>query len=302
MAVNQFKEKITTKEKLKFMLWKLLHWSKYKRFKKLLKQDINAISIRPGIKFGYYGSKGNQVSDTKDHINLFWEFQWKPIDQVVKNIRDANMDTVLDLSHQLFAVYNEDYNWRLDAESENRVRALLTTLRNEGVLHLVKILYPLDEPNLKEHRVTKETLRDAVAICRKMISEFKELAGAKLGVIYYGRGEIFGTEYFDIIGLDDYRMSAESLFLPDVGVYAKKIMSKLSSNQKVWIVPGGYVHQSVKEFVNWAASQDRVYAIIPFMWDCKNHPDSELANTGGIKHNGMADEYRAAGKLVIGKQ
>ena len=281
--------------KVKKFFWKLFNYKKYKKFKSMLYKDLSSDTIRSGMKFGYYGCTNSQVEETKDHINLLWEFQWKPIDDVIANIRKAKMDTVLDLYHQLF-LNPEPNNIKLDANSATRVRALFDKLKQEGLLKYIKILYPIDEPNLPGQTLTETAIEEITNLVRSIALDYEELKGVKLGVIYAARHPFLGMRFYDIIGLDDYDKSAEELFFPELGEYDSKIMKYLQPHQQVFVVPGGYVKQSPKEFINWASNNSKVYGIIPFIWEDKQFEG------GGIKNNGMADEYRAAGKLVIGKQ
>lgn len=283
-------------KKLKKFFWKIFHYNDYKRFKKLLAREPIRENIRSGLKFGYYGCTNNQVEETKDHVNLLWEFQWKPIDQVIENIRKAKMDTVLDLYHQLFLNPEPD-NIKLDSNSATRVRALFNRLRQEGLLKYIKVLYPIDEPNLPGQTLTEKTIEEVTSLVRSVASEYEELKGVKLGVIYAARHPFLGMRFYDIIGLDDYDKSAEELFFPELGEYDSKIMKYLQPHQKVIVVPGGFgkYKQNPKEFINWASSNEHAYGVVCFIWEGKQFEG------GGIKDNGMADIYRKYGKIVISK-
>ena len=285
------------------LIWKTFHYKQYKKFKCMLKQDLTPNGIRKGMKFGYYGCFHNQVNETRDHTNLLWEIRQKPLEQVIANIRSANTDTVLDISTELWQANTEGHNVVRD-DAEIKLRGLLSTLRKEGVLHLVTVLYPHDEPNLSRYGITEKELRRAISVTRKVASEFYELMGVKVGVIYYGGSYPYPCiDLFDIVGMDWYERSSEYLFLPKEGIYEKYILSKLHPGQQVWVVPGGYVKQDPKPFVNWANSKSVVYGIIPFIW---NHPKYNGTTNSAdfstdIHTNGMANIYRQAGLIVTGR-
>ena len=289
--------------KVRMFIWKLTHYKQYKKFKSMLKQDLISANIRPGMKFGYYGCFYDQVNETKDHTNLLWEIRQKPLEQVIANIRNANTDTVLDIGAELWQT-GPDGKVSFRDDAEVKLRGLLSTLRKEGILHLVKVLYPHDEPNLPRYGITEKDLRQAINITRKVASEFYELMGVKLGVIYYGGDYPYPCiDLFDIVGMDWYERSPEYLFLPKEGIYEKYILSKLQPGQQVWVVPGGYLKQDPKPFVNWANSKSVVYGIIPFIW---NHPryDGTMNSADfstDIHTNGMANIYRQAGLIVTGR-
>lgn len=294
------------KTKVRMFFWKVTHYSKYKKFKNMLKQDITPGSVKQGMKFGYYGCFYDQVKETKDHTNLLWEIRQKPLEQTIKNIKDQNTDTVLDISGELF---DRDANNKLilREDADERLRQLFRRLRSEGILHLIKVLYPNDEPNLSENEPAidlKESIRNSTMLVRRVAAEFKELANVKLGVIYFGGNYPYvGIEHYDIVGMDWYKRDAEYLFLPKEGLYERYIVSKLQPGQQIWVVPGGYLKQDPKPFINWISTKEEAYGVIPFIW---NHPkyngtmDSGDFNTD-IHTNGMANIYRQAGLIVTGR-
>ena len=275
-------------------VWEFFNRGEIERFKKLLNRELTPENIRPGMYFGYYGCTEKQVEETLDHVNLLWEFQWKPLDEVVENIRRANMDTVLDISHQLFTRYSNGY--RLTAESENNLKELFDRLKKEKLLHHIKVLYPFDEPNLPGQTLSLECLEDTIRLTKKVASMYSELDGVKTGCIFAARHPIVGMHLFDIVGLDDYTQSAEELLYPKFGAYAKKILKNLQPHQMLFVVPGGITRQSPKEFINWASENEKVWGIIPFMWNAVQFGKDD------IRDNGMVEEYRKAGLLIVAKK
>ena len=75
-----------TVTKTRMFLWKVTHYSKYKEFKNMLKKDLNPDTVKPGMKFGYYGCFYDQVSETKDHTNLLWEIRQKSLEIKIQTL------------------------------------------------------------------------------------------------------------------------------------------------------------------------------------------------------------------------
>lgn len=250
---------------------------------------------RTDILYGYYASLGEQVAEVKDHTNLHWEAQFDGPVKAAQNIRDAKTLTVLDVGYQLFTKYPGSNKLMIHPDAETRLRGFLSFLKTEEVLHYVEVIYPLDEPNLNLRNV--KDIYVAVDVVKRVASEFQELDGYKLGVIYWDESAYTGIELFDWVGFDNYDAKSSILIEPD-GRYFK-MLEQLRPDQMTMLVPGGAFGQDPTPFVNFAQGRPEVVAIIPFVWfDVINEKETFL----GIKSKpDIMQKYIAAGKEVTGK-
>lgn len=248
---------------------------------------------RTDILYGYYASLGEQVAEVKDHTNLHWEAQFDGPAKAVQNIKDANTFTVLDVGYQVFT--SDGGKKTILPDAEQRLRDFLRYMQYNNVLHYVEVLYPLDEPNLQLRN--PNDIYAAVDIVKRVASEFQELDGYKLGVIYWDESAYTGIELFDWVGFDNYDAKS-SIFTEPNGRYFQ-MLAQLRPDQKTLLVPGGAFDQDPTPFVNFAQGRPEVVAIIPFVWfDVINDKENFL----GIKSRPeMAQKYIAAGKELTGK-
>ena len=266
-------------------------YAAYRQYEKKKKSDITIPlpeRLRTDLKFGYYGTLGNQIKETFDHINVLWEAPMTGSDPI-RSIRDAGIDTILDVQACVFK-----HNSRWDSSFRENAEELLTIffdqLRSEGILHLIKVIVPIDEPNA----TTKEAdLRQAVEVIRKVIPNYHELDGVKLASIYYGGKPYFATELFDIIGFDKYNRRS-GIFSP--GAMYDELKSLLKPGQQTIIMPGGSYGQDPTPFVNFAHANPEVWGVIPFMWATTEDDGSPVP---GIRDLPVRDAYVRAGESLV---
>ncbi|MGB3068436.1 MAG: hypothetical protein WBC18_07810 [Ottowia sp.] len=246
--------------------------------------------------FGYYGCFGNQVAEVADHTNLHWEAFWDGLQKGIDNIRTAAKFTVIDVGSQLFEGAAPK-TFRPDAEA--RLRSLFNDLQNAGVLHLVKMIVPMDEPNLPENRACAD-LPEAVGAIRALALSYPELSGVLLGCIYYNGAPKCHTDLFDVVGFDDYEPGAN--ILSPNGAY-EKFRETLRPGQRTMLIPGGGYGPSKWEpkqqdpvpFVSYAMSNPEVLMIVPFLWRYPAHGGDMV----GIVDLPVKDAYIAAGKSIL---
>lgn len=268
--------------------------SKWKSW--VYRKDINfpepAVK-RTDLYYGYYACCGEQVADTKDHINLFMESQFSGIEKAIQNIADAAMDTAIDVMPQIYEQVNPAVRqWTVRTDAEQRLRDFFMLLRSRGVLKYIKFIYPSDEPNNTIAGYEQQKL--GTDIVRKVAAEFTELSGVKLAVIFAAGSEHTGHDLYDYIGLDDYDMKSHVL----VGKEFKKMEAALLPHQKLIIVPGGAYGQDPIPFINFAHANAKVGIVMPFLWFSEH---SFNVGALGIKDNGMKDTYIATGKKLLNK-
>lgn len=260
------------------------------------KKDINF--PEPSVKrtdlyYGYYACNGEQVADTKDHVNLFMESQFSGIDKAIQNILDAAMDTAIDVMPQVYEQIDPAVRkWTIRADAEQRLRDFFTLLQSRGALKYIKFIYPSDEPNITIAGYEHQKL--GTDVVRKVAAEFPELSGVKLAVIFAAGSAHIGQDLYDYVGMDDYAMKSHVLVCKE----HKAMEDSLLPHQKLIVVPGGAYGQDPTSFINFAHANHKVGIIMPFLWFSEH---SASVGALGIKDNGMKDIYIAAGKKLLGK-
>ncbi len=256
------------------------------------RKDINvpAPAIRrTDLLYGYYSCKGNQVAETKGHVNLLMESQFDGPDKCIQNILDAGVPAMVDVSFQVFA---KELAGRVGmrTDAEQRLRDFFTLLASRGALQYVHYLYPIDEPN--NTVTTADELAKAIHLVRRVATEFPALNGVRLAVIYAEDKPFDCQQLYDLIGYNDYDMKSSIL-------YSKKFEAFLASllpHQGIMLVPGGAYGQDPTPFINYAHTCPQVKVVMPFLWF---DDATGSVGAGGIRSNGMAEAYRAAGRALV---
>lgn len=225
-------------------------------------------NLRHDLFYGSYMCFQNQVNEVKDFVNLHWECFNEGLDKGFQNIREMQRFTVVDISGVIFQPYKankphmvlyDDYRQRLDA--------FIQQMREENLLHLVKVIVVIDEPNLN---TTRSDFEQATLFVKDYVKTVPELAGVKMGVIYQGGVDTgyWAFEQYDIVGFDDYRRQS-NIFSKD-GEY-NRMKAMLLGDQKIWLLPGGAKADGVPEqdpaaFEAVAHRDPEVFGIIMFLW------------------------------------
>lgn len=253
--------------------------------------DIPEAPVR-SIWYGYYGRRDNQVAETKDHTNLLWESQFEGLQKASEAILEAKMDTLLDVHVQLFKDPIASEGFTIRTEAAKQLRVMFDYLRSTGALKYIKILYPIDEPNITV--ATAKDLSEAIRVLKLVASEYYELIGVKYAVIYAAKPVSYTChEEYDYIGVDDYQFKSQ-IFTN--GTYA----SIKALGKQTFIVPGGSFDQDPGPFFNFANGNPEVVAIIPFVWFGPriNSTDEWV----GIKDQGIRKQaYINVGKSIVEK-
>jgi hypothetical protein len=240
------------------------------------------VVARADLSYGYFGTVGNQIAETADHVTFVHVGDWgdwdtpagrEAITQAqIAMLQEAQARGVHDAWVMVgYLVFDSAYHYRGIAELavfRQRIEAL-------GLAPMVKALYPVDEPEL--HALGGETLTAILGELRVT------WPGPKLAVIYGDHGAFPAIDAYDIVGMDNY------------GVFAP--IAPVHPGQSVVLVPGGSDpwRDNPQPWLDEAESNPNIVGIIAFVWfDSFNG----LSSTHGIRSNGMAAAYTAVGRKV----
>jgi hypothetical protein len=168
------------------------------------------------------------------------------------------------------------------AQAQNYTIAFVDALVAAGVAKYVAAIYTLDEPDV--NHVTRQQVFDANSVLRDVFSWYPDLRAPL--VTTYGVEGTPGIESFDWAGFDNY---GTDIF--NNGEY-DAFVSKLSTTQKVTIIPGGGSpwRDNPAPFYAKAQADPRIVLVMPFIWQ-----DGE---NQGIRSNGMLYPYVEVGKPI----
>ncbi len=240
--------------------------------------------LRSDLYYGYYITSPTQVEETRGHFNLLWVGGPFGDEAAIANMKSAKISTVFDVSDHLYARINGKSVFNEDAEGS--LRSILTRLKKEGIIQYVVALYPIDEPDLNVRSELDVILANKAA--RKVMAEFPELRSAKLAVIYSNSGNHFDVANYDWVGFDDYSLGASIVYMSKYDSLKKK----LRQDQRTILVPGGAYGQDPTPFFNLAENDQKVIALVPFLW-------TDTTDFPGIRSNQVKKAYCETGKKVI---
>ena len=252
-------------------------------------------TLRTDLLYGYYGTHGNQIAETTDHVNLVWLWDFLDKQQAAEVLAQMpGKFGVLDVASYLY--HREDGRLRPRPGADGQLRAAFRHLRDAGVLSQVKMLVPVDEPNLSKTNLT-DTLPWAAELMRRVAADFTELEGVLLGCIYLGGKPMPHLELWDVVGFDLYNQRS-GIFAPG-GHYAR-MFKKLRPGQRTVILPGGYsnIQQDPTPFFNFAHGNPEVLIVLPFLW--ATVPWADDVDKGIRDIPAMRAAYEAAGRSLVG--
>lgn len=256
--------------------------------------------------YGYFGDFGNQLEETKDHVNVVFIASWYGDKETaegreiilneqisrLKAAKEAGIGTaILMLDYTLFTEIAGEWILRPENELEVNLDIVFRRIKQEGLADFVKVLYLIDEPNL--HSVGQEELREVTEIVRSASKEILGKDDMKLAVIYSSLQPHFvGMEYFDWVGFDDYDLGDTIFTMEDF----QRLKTNLSETQRLILVPGGAspYQTLINAFYEEAKNESKVVLICPFIWF------DNWANTGnnGIKSSSTRQSYVSVGSEV----
>ena len=215
-----------------------------------------------GLFYGYYLSQGTQPSEVYQSTNI--AFLGGPVTSE-SELLDAAA-TYSNLGVRKFIV-------NLIGITPVQAGPILKRIQVFGSIVAV---YPVDEPNVNGCDQTS-------------LSAIRGL-GYPMFTIY--GPERFGwvcSQYFDILGLDNYDASGQEYF------QELEHLSATAPGSQLILVPGGASpwKQDPKPYYDYAISHSKVIGILPFLW--YSPPNTNL---GGIRDNGMSSTYIELGKQI----
>lgn len=241
-------------------------------------------ALRSDLYFGYFMTGPGQIKLTRDHVNWVFEDQATGSLTAAASMRDHGKATLLNLSGLCY----DGLTFRPLPDADVRVRACLQTLKSEGVLQQVIALYPLDEPDI--HGLSDAEVTAMCGVVRGVASEFSELAGVKLAVIYTDQQGWPGFAAHDWVAIDPYDNGSDMFVAPPF--IAMK--ARLEPHQSYFLVPpgGDPWQQNPRPYADVAQNDPRCLGLLAFMYVLRfdSNPPSD-----GIGTNGMAAAYRAVG-------
>lgn len=245
------------------------------------------------IAYGYFGIDGQQIAETADHVSYVMAPDWGTwatpgydtfrIGAIIAQLQEAKARGIKDawvMVGFLTMTQSPGCNSVCLAPRPDAIPRLLafrTQLQALGLDDMVRVLYPVDEPEL--YGLTDATLGPLLAAIKQAWPE------PLLAVIYGDTQSYPGRAWYDLLGKDKYGDGA--------GVLNQ--LPPIAGGQRHIIVPGGANpwRNDPQPFLDYAKQHADVYAICAFEW-------FDRSDGAGIRSNGMADKYRAIGHEAKG--
>lgn len=219
----------------------------------------------------------SSIVETADHIDLAWTGTWGDSvtvegraalrDLTVKYLQEAKergiTKAMVTVDYFLWVTLGNNHTaYRGSEFVTTEARLLFDRLKAEGLLDMVTVVYPQDEPEIYGIDGTMFCL--AISDIRGVLSEYPELAKTKVAVIYAANHGYPGIDCVDIAGFDDYD-SRDRIFTN--GDYTR-FVSMLRADQQTLLVAGGSEPwlQDPTPFYQKAIADNRVYALVGFVW------------------------------------
>lgn len=249
------------------------------------------------LRYGYFGVDGDQLQESAPHVSFVFAMDWSEpfwpdreaiAGRIIAQLQEAHARGIKEAWVAVgFLVFTaqrggcplDRYTPRADAAAQ--LAWFMQRLDALGLREMVHVLYPVDEPEL--HCLTDATLTPVLQTIKAAWPD------PYLGVIYGDTQTYPGLASYQLVGKDKYGDGANAL----------NEQPPIVPGQLRILPPGGASpwRNEVQPFLDYAMSHAEVYALVPFAWfDRPPGPDSGP----GIRSNGMADEYRAAGLAALG--
>ena len=250
---------------------------------------------RDTIHYGYYGDMAFQFEETKDHINTTWIACW---DRHPLSWADCMFQRIAQASvagkKSVIMMTNDTYiDRKTNYKAIEELDGLLFKLSGTDYLKDVVAIYPTDEPD--GSGISPDEIAKTNNAIRNVLSKYPLLKNTALAVFYTGSEKYPGIQYYDWVGFDEYHAGEKAL-----GAKYNRLVSKLRPDQRTMIIPGGCDkwRQDPRPFVDFALTNNRVIAVVPFIWI--DQADSTNPDVGlGIRSNGLKEIYKEAGLTLI---
>lgn len=262
--------------------------------------------------FGYYGTVGEQVEETRGAVNRLWVCAFDGSIATRKaNILSAGVPVTLDVAECLFPDTEIQPSERDSAEIERLdqivpdARERLINMQRElgEAWRYVDSIVLTDEPNLPEHAKSEATLVQAATLVRATWPD------KKLAVIYYTGRPLVGLHLFDWVGFDRYKDGdrvlwkwwPKWLFWLTKWGWARHLESMLRDDQALILVPGGgepkFPKPTIGKWVKYARKRRRDVHIVGFIWRAPKYEKDAMV--GIVNRPELASEYLDAGRTAF---
>lgn len=240
---------------------------------------------RKGLGVTFFGGSGD---DVLPEVTIRFLPPWgvdQP-DSIVDSFKRTLAGGVKDaiLSFSLFNPGVPGFTYKGADIAKPYVRAIFQALRDAGLLGMVKILYPIDEPERDANISEADIVQCNTDLCA-VAAEFSELAIVRLMVIYGDHEDYRGIKSFrgpggGIIGVDSYDQGDKIL----QGIYSR-LRPQLEPDQTLALVVGSADpwRTDPMPFYRYAQDNADVSLIVGFVFDDRWGGTQNL----GIKSNGM---------------
>lgn len=249
---------------------------------------------RKDLFYGYYGGASLFVHEVAGHVNTFWPRDWLgPTEQI------AGLTQAKGISNIVLPIPVTIARDRVESEA----RFWLQRLAKEQLLDRVRMVYVLDEPTHPRFGFSDAEVRSRTKTLRRVCAEFPQLAGVPLGMGFDGGASsrpgmtaADPAEAPDWIGLFHYHSRCGVVSELDA------LKRELMPHQRMIAYPFGASGEGAGDrldpacILDYALFEPRVAMVAPFIWETV----TDGRTYSGIRENGMADIYRAAGRRVIG--
>lgn len=246
---------------------------------------------RDTIHYGYYGDMASQFEETKDHVNTVWLACW---DRFPLSWADCMFERIAQASvsgkKSVVMMTNDTYlDRKLNYKALEELEELLFKLSGTDYLKDIIAIYPTDEPDGSE--ISPDEIAKTNNAIRNIMSKYPALKNTALAVFYTGSEKYPGIQYYDWVGFDEYHIGERAL-----GAKYNRMVNKLRPDQRTMIIPGGCDkwRQDPRPFVDFALTNNRVVAVVPFIWIDNAAPGNDDVGLG-IRSNGLKDLYKEAG-------
>lgn len=233
------------------------------------------------LMYGYFGECDGCTAKVAEHVNVVAAMGWNcsawPAG-VVTRLKEAQGVGITQ------AIVSTETCCGLIPQA-SCVQTLFDGLRATGTLGMVKIFYPVDEPDVKG--MNDAQVSGVVDTVRQLARSYPELSGLRYGVVYGPGGATPGISAFNLVGRDNYGTGPSYNGL------------SLRGDQQRILLPGGADpwEEDPQPFVS-AAEQDAQIALI---WVFTNLNLYDGVHRG-VLDNGMYLPYCKAGLQALGKQ
>jgi hypothetical protein len=248
------------------------------------------------VEFSYFGGSSDEVLPD---VTMRWLPTWGTT-SISGIVADFQRTKAAGVNKAILSIdwllYNNTspVTYKGKAIAQRNVHQVLAFLHAYGLLGMVKVLYPIDEPE-RDSNVGEADLIACNADLIEVCALYPELAQVKLGVIYGDHEDYRALASYNgpgggLVGVDSYGQGSDILS----GIYAR-LEPLLAPSQAMIVVPGGASpwRQNPAPFLAWAQTHN-VGLFCAFLWDDQWGGTQNL----GIRSNGMHPVYAAVAAAI----